>query len=64
MPTPRVRRTLLVVGAAVAALVLVALVIVNVQLFVRPSTDEVGHADAVVVLAGGTANASTTGSSS
>ena len=53
MPTPRVRRTLLVVSAAVAALVLVALVIVNLQLFVRPSTDEVGHADAVVVLAGG-----------
>ncbi len=53
MPTPRARRTLLVVGAVVAMLAVVALVVVNLQLFVRPSTDDVGHADAVVVLAGG-----------
>jgi uncharacterized SAM-binding protein YcdF (DUF218 family) len=53
VPSPRARRTLLVVGSVVVALVLIALVVVNLQLFVWPSTGDVGHADAVVVLAGG-----------
>ena len=53
MPTPSVRRTLLVVGTVVVALVVVALVTVSLKLFVWPSSDEIGHADAVVVLAGG-----------
>lgn len=53
MPTPRVRRTLFVTGTVVAALLVIALVAVNLKLFVWPSTGDVGHADAVVVLAGG-----------
>ena len=55
VPTPpRPPQALLVVGAAVAALVLLALVIVNVQLFVLTvDPTSVGQADAVVVLAGG-----------
>jgi uncharacterized SAM-binding protein YcdF (DUF218 family) len=50
--TPRAR-TLLLVSAAVAVLLVVALIVVNLELFVWPESDSVGHADAVVVLAGG-----------
>jgi uncharacterized SAM-binding protein YcdF (DUF218 family) len=53
VPTPRVRRTLLIAGTVVAAVVVVAVVVVNLKLFVWPSSDDVGQADAVVVLAGG-----------
>ena len=54
MPSPHTRRKLLVGGAAVAVALVVALVAVNLELFVWPSgTATVRHADAVVVLAGG-----------
>jgi len=54
VPSPRTRRNLLVGGAAVAVALAVALVVVNLELFVWPSTtDTLRHADAVVVLAGG-----------
>jgi uncharacterized SAM-binding protein YcdF (DUF218 family) len=53
VPTPRARRILLSVSAGIAALVVVSLVVVNLELFVWPSTDTLQHADAVVVLAGG-----------
>ncbi|HEX4529040.1 MAG TPA: YdcF family protein [Acidimicrobiia bacterium] len=54
MPSPHTRRNLLVGGAAVAVALVVALVAVNLELFVWPSaTGTVRHADAVVVLAGG-----------
>lgn len=54
MPSPHTRRKLLVGGAAVAVALVVALVAVNLELFVWPSaTGTVRHADAVVVLAGG-----------
>jgi uncharacterized SAM-binding protein YcdF (DUF218 family) len=53
VPTPGARRTRFLVSAAVAVLLVVALVVVNLELFVWPQSDSVGHADAVVVLGGG-----------
>ena len=47
------RRTLQVGSIVGAVLVAVALVVVNVRLFVRPPSSTPAHADAVVVLAGG-----------
>jgi uncharacterized SAM-binding protein YcdF (DUF218 family) len=53
VPTPRARRTLLLVTGAVAVLLVVTLVVVNLELFVWPASGSVDHADAVVVFAGG-----------
>jgi uncharacterized SAM-binding protein YcdF (DUF218 family) len=53
VPSPRAVRRLLVAGAVTFVLVVVAVVVVNLKLFVWPDTDSVQHADAVVVLAGG-----------
>jgi uncharacterized SAM-binding protein YcdF (DUF218 family) len=53
VPSPKVRRNLLVAGVVVAAVVVVALVVVNLRLFVYPASSTPAHADAVVVLAGG-----------
>ena len=53
MVTPRTRRNLLI-GSVVAAIVaLVATVVVNLKLFLWPSTSTLHHADAIVVFAGG-----------
>ena len=54
MPIVTARRvTFLVVGAGVAVLALVVVIVANLVLFVWPSTSTLRHADAVVVLAGG-----------
>jgi uncharacterized SAM-binding protein YcdF (DUF218 family) len=53
VPNPRTRRNLLLGGAVAAVLLVVGLVVLNLALFVWPSTDTLQHADAVVVLAGG-----------
>jgi uncharacterized SAM-binding protein YcdF (DUF218 family) len=47
------RRNLFAGGAAVAVVLVVAVVVVNLELFVWPSTGTLQRADAVVVLAGG-----------
>jgi uncharacterized SAM-binding protein YcdF (DUF218 family) len=51
--TVRTRRRVLVTGAVVAALLVIAVVAVNLRLFVFPPSTTPAHADAVVVLAGG-----------
>jgi uncharacterized SAM-binding protein YcdF (DUF218 family) len=53
VPSPRAARRLLVAGALTVVLVVVAVVVVNLKLFVWPDSDSLRHADAVVVLAGG-----------
>jgi uncharacterized SAM-binding protein YcdF (DUF218 family) len=53
VPNPSARRILLVLGSVVAVLLVVVLVVVNLELFVWPSTSTISHADAVVVFAGG-----------
>jgi uncharacterized SAM-binding protein YcdF (DUF218 family) len=53
VPNPGARRIVLVLSAVVAVLLVVVLVVVNLELFVWPSTGTVRHADAVVVFAGG-----------
>ena len=53
MPTPRTRRHLLVGSAVVTGLAIVATVLVNLKLFLWPSTSTLHHADAIVVFAGG-----------
>ena len=50
---PRTRRTLLVTAVVLAGLLAVTAIAVNVRLFVFPASSTPGHADAVVVLAGG-----------
>lgn len=49
----RVRRNLWVTGLVTAVVLVVALVVVNLRLFVFPASSTPAHADAVVVLAGG-----------
>jgi uncharacterized SAM-binding protein YcdF (DUF218 family) len=51
--TTRVRRNAWVVGGVVACLLAVALLALNLRLFVFPASSTPAHADAVVVLAGG-----------
>jgi uncharacterized SAM-binding protein YcdF (DUF218 family) len=53
MPTPRTRRTLLLTALVVAVLLVVGVVALNLRLFVFPASSTPAHADAVVVLAGG-----------
>lgn len=53
MVTPRTRRTLLVTALVLAGLLAVAVLVVNLRLFVWPASSTPSHADAVVVLAGG-----------
>jgi uncharacterized SAM-binding protein YcdF (DUF218 family) len=53
VPSPPAVRRLLVAGAVTFVLLVVAVVVVNLRLFVWPDTDSPQHADAVVVLAGG-----------
>ena len=53
MPTPRTRHALLVASVAAAVVVALALVALNLRLFVYPASSTPAHADAVVVLAGG-----------
>jgi uncharacterized SAM-binding protein YcdF (DUF218 family) len=53
VPSPKTRRRALVGGVAATVVLVVALVVVNLELFVWPSTGTLQHADAVVVLAGG-----------
>ena len=53
MPTPRTRRHLLVGSAVVTGLAVAATVLVNLKLFLWPSTSTLHHADAIVVFAGG-----------
>jgi uncharacterized SAM-binding protein YcdF (DUF218 family) len=48
-----VRRNLLVAGVVTAVVVALALVALNLRLFVYPASSTPAHADAVVVLAGG-----------
>jgi uncharacterized SAM-binding protein YcdF (DUF218 family) len=52
-PTTRTRRTLVVTAIVLAGLLAVAVVAVNLRLFVWPASSTPAHADAVVVLAGG-----------
>ncbi len=49
----RARRALLVTGVAVLGLLVLAVVALNLRLFVWPASSTPAHADAVVVLAGG-----------
>jgi uncharacterized SAM-binding protein YcdF (DUF218 family) len=53
VPTVRARRTLLVTGVAVLGVLALALVVLNLRLFVWPASSTPARADAVVVLAGG-----------
>jgi uncharacterized SAM-binding protein YcdF (DUF218 family) len=53
VPTVRARRTLLVTAVVAAVVLGLAVVAVNLRLFVFPPTSTPKHADAVVVLAGG-----------
>ena len=53
MPTVRTRRTLLVTTLVAVVVLAVGLVALNVRLFVYPASSTPAHADAVVVLAGG-----------
>jgi uncharacterized SAM-binding protein YcdF (DUF218 family) len=53
VPNARTRRTILVTAVAVGMVVTIALVAINVRLFVFPASSTPAHADAVVVLAGG-----------
>ena len=53
MPTVRTRRALIVTSVVVPAVLVVGVVALNLRLFVFPESSTPGHADAVVVLAGG-----------
>jgi uncharacterized SAM-binding protein YcdF (DUF218 family) len=53
VPSVRTRRTLLVAASGLAGLLVVAVVALNLRLFVFPASSTPAHADAVVVLAGG-----------
>jgi uncharacterized SAM-binding protein YcdF (DUF218 family) len=53
VPTPNVRRALLVTAVVAGLLLVVGVVAVNLRLFVFPRSSTPAHADAVVVLAGG-----------
>jgi uncharacterized SAM-binding protein YcdF (DUF218 family) len=53
VPTPRTRRALLVTGVAILVVLGLAVVALNLRLFVFPASSTPAHADAVVVLAGG-----------
>jgi uncharacterized SAM-binding protein YcdF (DUF218 family) len=53
VPTPRTRRNLLIGSVVAAAIAVVATVVVNLKLFLWPSTSTLHHADAIVVFAGG-----------
>ncbi len=53
MPSPRARRTILVTALVVGVVLAVAVVALNLRLFVFPASSTPAHADAVVVLAGG-----------
>jgi uncharacterized SAM-binding protein YcdF (DUF218 family) len=53
VPTARARRALLVTGVVTAVVVVLALVAINLRLFVFPASSTPAHADAIVVLAGG-----------
>jgi uncharacterized SAM-binding protein YcdF (DUF218 family) len=53
VPTPRTRRNLLIGSVVAAAIAIVATVVVNLKLFLWPSTSTLHHADAIVVFAGG-----------
>jgi uncharacterized SAM-binding protein YcdF (DUF218 family) len=53
VPTTRARHRLLVSGAVAGVVLIVALVALNLRLFVFPASSTPAHADAVVVLAGG-----------
>ena len=53
MPSPRARHTILVTALVVGIVLAIAVVAVNVRLFVFPASSTPAHADAVVVLAGG-----------
>jgi uncharacterized SAM-binding protein YcdF (DUF218 family) len=48
-----VRRNLTVTGVVITVVLVVALVVVNLRLFVFPASSTPAHADAIVVLAGG-----------
>jgi uncharacterized SAM-binding protein YcdF (DUF218 family) len=53
VPTVRTRHTLLVTALVTAVVLVVGVIAVNVRLFVYPASSTPAHADAVVVLAGG-----------
>jgi uncharacterized SAM-binding protein YcdF (DUF218 family) len=53
VPTVRTRRALLVTALVLAVVLVVGVVVVNLRLFVYPPSSTPAHADAVVVLAGG-----------
>jgi uncharacterized SAM-binding protein YcdF (DUF218 family) len=51
--TPRTRRNLLIGSVVAAVVALVATVVVNLKLFLWPSTSTLHHADVIVAFAGG-----------
>ena len=53
MATPRIRTAAIVTAVVLAGLLAVTVVAVNLRLFVWPASSTPAHADAVVVLAGG-----------
>jgi uncharacterized SAM-binding protein YcdF (DUF218 family) len=53
VPTVRTRRALLVTALVLAVVLVVGVVAINLRLFVFPPSSTPAHADAVVVLAGG-----------
>jgi uncharacterized SAM-binding protein YcdF (DUF218 family) len=53
VPSPRARRTILVTALVVGVVLAVAVVAINLRLFIFPASSTPAHADAVVVLAGG-----------
>jgi uncharacterized SAM-binding protein YcdF (DUF218 family) len=53
VPTPRTRRNLLIGSVGAAAIAVVATVVVNLKLFLWPSTSTLHHADVIVAFAGG-----------
>ena len=53
MPSPRARRTILVTALVAGVTLAVAVVALNLRLFIFPTSSTPAHADAVVVLAGG-----------
>ena len=61
MPTVRTRRTLLLTALGLVVVLVVGVVAVNLRLFVFPPSSTPAHADAVVVLAGGSGERLTRG---
>jgi uncharacterized SAM-binding protein YcdF (DUF218 family) len=53
VPSPRARRTILVTALVAGVTLAVAVVALNLRLFIFPASSTPAHADAVVVLAGG-----------